>query len=97
MQQWPESISQTPTPPPGFGEITQSLHGDSPPRVLTGIPLELAEDQGPIQIVGSSMVSPHLFRDSALGAICIDMVTCSVSLVGMGLDPMMDDCHVPTL
>ena len=92
-----ESSSQLLTPPPGFAEIAQSLHGDSPPRIVAGIPLVVAEDHDPIQMIGSSMVSAHLFRDSASGAMCIDLVTCSLSLVGMGLDPMVDDHHVPTL
>ena len=52
-----------PTPPPGFAEITQSLCGDNLPRVVTGIPQELAKDQGPIQMIGSSRISTCLFRD----------------------------------
>ena len=96
MPQRPGSSSQHPTPPPVFAEITQSLHGDNPPRVVTGIPPELAEDQGPIQMVGSSMLSTQLFRDATSGAICIDMVTCSMSLVCIGLNPMADDHHIPT-
>ena len=88
---------QCPTPPPGFAEIAQSLCGDNPQRVVAGIPSELAEDQGPIQMVGSSMLSGHLFQDATSGTMCIDMVTCSVSLVVVGLNPMADECHIPTL
>ena len=39
--------SQCPTSQPGFAEIAPSLHGDKPPRVVTDIPPELAEDQDP--------------------------------------------------
>ena len=97
VPQWGEYTSQPPTPPPGFVEIAWSLCGDRPLRIVTGIPLELAEDQSPIQMIGSSMMSAYLVRDLTLGAICIDMVTCSMNLMGMGLNPTADDHHVPTL
>ena len=97
VPQQAESSSQPLTPPPGFAEIDQSLHGDNVLRVVTGIPQELAKDQGPIQMIGSSTISTHLFRDSASGVMCINMVTCAMSLVGVELDPMVDGWHVPTL
>ena len=77
MLQQAESDSQCLTPPPGFVEITWSLHRDGPLRVVTGIALELAKDQGPIQMVGSSMLSTQMFRDATSRAMCIDMVMCS--------------------
>ena len=67
MPQQAGSSSQCPIPPPGFVEIAWSLHGDNPPRVVAGIHLELAEDQGPIQMVGSFMLSAMLFRDVTSG------------------------------
>ena len=97
MPQQAESSSQLLTPPPGIAEITQSLHGDNLPRVVAGIPPELAKDQGPIQMVGSSMLSTQLFMDATSGAMCIDMVMYLMNLVCMGLNPMEDDHHVPTL
>ena len=66
-------------------------------RMVASISTDMAKDQDSIQMIGSSMVSTCLFRDSASGAMCIDMVTCSMSLVGMGLDPTVDDHHVPAL
>ena len=87
----------TPTPPPGFAEITQSLDGDSPPRIVTGIPPVEAEDQSPIQMIGFSMVSTCLFIDLASEAKHIDVITCSLSMVGMQLDPTVADCHALTL
>ena len=97
MPQQAESSSQPPTPPPGFAEITQSLHWDNPLRIVASIPLKEAKDQGSIQIIGSFMVSAHLFRDLASGAMCITLVMSSLSLVAVGLDPMADDHHVPTI
>ena len=97
VPQWADSTSQPPTPPPGFVEIAQSLCGHRPPRVVTCIPPELAKSQGPIQMIGSSMMSAHMVRDLTSGAMCIDMVVCSMNLVGMGLNPRVDDHHNPTL
>ena len=68
-------------------EITWSLHGDNPTRIVTGIPLEEAKGQDPIQMMGSSMVLGHHIRDLVSGVMCIDLVMCSLSLVGIELDP----------
>ena len=97
MPQQAGPSSQCTTPPPGFVEMAQSLHWDNLLRVVAGITPELVEDQGPIQMVGFSMLSAQLFQDAASGAMCIDMVACSMSMVGMGLNPMADDHHIPTL
>ena len=97
MPQQAESSRQLLTPPPGIAEITQSLHGDSPLRIVASIHQEMAEDWDPIQMIGSIMVSTCLFRDSASGAMCINMVTCSMNVVSMGPDPTADDYHVPAL
>ena len=48
-------------------------------------------------MIGSSMMFAHLVRDLTSGAMCIDMVMCSMNLVGMDLNPMVDDCHDPAL
>ena len=91
------TISQQPTPPPVFVEITQSLCRDNLLMVVAGIPLELAKDQGPIQMVVYTMLSVWLFQDATSGAMCIDMVMCSMNLVGMGIVPPVDDHPIPTL
>ena len=62
-----------------------------------GIPPEMAEEQGPIWMVGSTMFSTQLFQDSVLGATYIDMVTCSMSLVDMGFTPLAVDHSMPAL
>ena len=75
----------------------RSLHGDNPPWVIMGVPPELAKEQDPIRMVGSTMLSAQLFQDSMSGATYIDVVTCSMSLVGLGSTPLAVDCCMPTL
>ena len=48
-------------------------------------------------MVGSSMLSMQLFWDVTSGAMCIDMMMCSMNLVGMALIPMVDDHPIPAL
>ena len=67
------SNSQCSTPMPGFAEITQSLHGDNPPRVVTGIPPELAEDQGPIHMVGPPPCCPPSYSGMQHQGPCVLM------------------------
>ena len=43
------------------------------------------------------MFSTWLFQDETSGAMCIDMVMCSMNLVGVGFIPMADDHSIPTL
>ena len=62
-----------------------------------GILLELAEEQGPIQIVGSTMFSTRLIQDTVSGSTYINMLTCSMSLVGLGVTPSVGDCSMPAL
>ena len=56
-----DTTSQWQTPPPGFVEIAWSLCGDNPPRKVCNIPPDMAEEQDPIQMVGSTMFSAWLF------------------------------------
>ena len=62
-----------------------------------GVPPELAEDHDPIMMVGSTMFSTQLLQDSMSGATYINMVTCSMSLVGLGVTLSAVDCFMPTL
>ena len=91
------TVHQWPSPPPGFAEIAHSLHRDNLPQVVTGIPPELAEEQSPIQMVGSTMHSAQLFQSTTSGAMCIDMITCSMNLVDLGTVPPADNCPIPAL
>ena len=92
-----DTAHQWPPPLPGFAEIVQSLWGDNPPQVVMGIPPELAKDQGPIQMVGSTLLSAQLFQETTSCTMCIDMVTCLMNLVGVGIIHPADDHLIPTL
>ena len=77
-------------------EIAQSVHWDRPPRMLEGIPPEEVRDQDPLLVMGSSLVSTHLFMDPLSGSMYIDMVACPLSLVSLDPSPMaVGDCLVP--
>ena len=78
-------------------EIMRSLHGDNLPQVVMGVPLELAKEQDSIRMVGSIMFSAWPFQDSMSGATYINMVTCSMSLVGLRSTPLAVDHSMPTL
>ena len=62
-----DAIHWWPSSPPEFAEIAWCLCRDNLPWVVTGIPPELAEDQSPIQMVGSTMFSTQLFQDVTSG------------------------------
>ena len=70
---------------------------DNPPHEVMGIPLELAKEQGPIQVVGSTMFSARLVQDVISGSTYIDIMTCSMNLVGLGVTPPVGDHSMPTL
>ena len=92
-----DTIHRWLSPLPGFVEITWSLQGDNLSWVVTGIPPELAEDQSPIEMVGSTMFSAWLFQDVTSWSMCINMVTCSMNLVGIGIVHPADDHLIPAL
>ena len=93
---WEECSGQKLAPPPGFMGIMMSLHGDNPPHKVMSIPQGLAKEQGPIWIAESTMFPAQLLQDSLSGATYTDMMTCSMSLVGLGVTPSADDCSMPT-
>ena len=58
----------------------------SGPTSVISNPLKDAGE--PYEVMGSSvMVTQH----PTLGKMYIDMLTCTLSIVGLGLDPMADD------
>ena len=91
-----QSHCKPPCPMPGFAEIRQSLWGkgsrDSHPSVIIGIPPEEAEDQDQYEVMGSSMMAAHLLRHPTSGDMYIDLLTCTMSIVDLGPNPMADDC-----
>ena len=78
-------------------QIVRSLHGDSPPQVGKDLPPELVEEQEPIRMMGSTMFSAQLLQDVVSGATYTNMVTCCMSLVGLGVMSMVVECFMPTL
>ena len=75
----------------------RSLWEDNPPHEVVGIPPELDREQGPIQVAGSSMLSTRLIQDMISGSTYINVMTCSMSLMGLGVTPSVGDCSMPTL
>ena len=71
--------------------------GADPPCEVMSIPPELAEEQGPIQIAGSTMFSTRLIQDAISGSTYINMMTYSLSLVGLGVTPLVGDHSMLTL
>ena len=59
-----------------------------------GITPELAKEQDPIWMAGSTMFSAWLFQDAVSGATYINMVTCLMSLMVMGFTPLVVDCSM---
>ena len=78
-------------------EIARSLHGYDTLCVVMGVPPELAKEQDPIWVVGSTMFSARLFQDVVSGTMYIDMMTCLMSLVGLEVTPLVVDHSMPTL
>ena len=62
-----------------------------------GVPPELAKEQDPIRMMVSMMFSAQLLQDSVSGATYIDMVICSLSLVGLVVTPSVFDHSMPAL
>ena len=71
--------------------------GDNPPHEVVGIQLELAKEKGPIKVVGPAMFSARLVQDTISGSTYINVMTCSMSLVGLGVTPLAGDHSMPTL
>ena len=51
----------------------------------------------PIWVAGSTMFSASLFQDAVSGTTYINMVTCSMSLVGLRLTPLAVAHSMPAL
>ena len=85
-------------PPPGFVEITKSLQGHNPPHESVEVPSELTKRLVPlVGTMMATMVSMWLCQDVMSGITYVDMVTCSMSFVGLGATPMVVDLPMPTL
>ena len=85
-----------PSPPPEFANIAWSLHGDTPPQTVTGIPSGLDREQSLIWVAGTTLFFTSLTPDEA-GTVCVDLVTCQMRIMAMGPSPEVDLCSMPTL
>ena len=63
----------------GFADIASILQRGPLPQT----PLRLIEEQAPTPMVGSTMVMSWMIQD-AWGNLSINMVTCQMSVMGMG-------------
>ena len=94
MMQLPEHKSSCPQP--GFVEIVRSLWGgECSPQIDIGVPA--GEDEESCKAVGSSVMATWLFWHPTLGEMFIDMVTCILSVVDLGVDSMAEVCLVLAL
>ena len=58
--------------------------------VITGILCKEITD--PYEVMGSAVMATRLLRYPTTGAIFIDIKFCAEGIVGLGLDPMANDC-----
>ena len=85
-------------PPLTLAEITQSMHGDEPLRMVKGIPPKEAGGQDPLLVMGSSLVSTHLLLDQLSGSTYINIIASSLNLVSLNPSPLsVVDCPMPAL
>ena len=70
-------------PLPRFAEVASSLWGEHSPQMVIGVPA--GEEEESFKPVGS------------LSDMYIDILTCTVSSVDLGIDPMVEDHPVPAL
>ena len=68
----------------------------SGPMSVVGILPEEAEDQDQFKVMWSSVIAAQLFRHPALGEMYIDLLTCTLSVMDLGVNPMAD-CPILTL
>ena len=69
-------------PPLGIADIVNTLWRSQQPQTQ----LELTEEQAPTPVAGSTLVMSQMTQD-AWGNLSVDMVTCQLSIMGMGSTP----------
>ena len=68
---------------------------ESGPTSVICLPPKEARD--PYKVIGSSVTVTQLIWHPILGEMYIDMLTCMLSIVGLGLDPVVEDHHALAL
>ena len=75
-------------------EIVQAMQGKEPMESglpsITGVPSEEVIDL--YEVMGSAVMTTHLLWHPIMGEVFIDIQSCALRIVGLGLDPMADDC-----
>ena len=72
---------------PAWGQLTPCSYGH---------PSRFSQGTGPHMGSGVTLFSARLFQDAVSGAMYINMMTCSRSLVGLGVTPLVGDHSMPT-
>ena len=90
-----QSEHKSSCPPPVFVEITRSLWGECSQLVAVGVPA--GEDEVPYEAFCSSIMATQLFWHPTSGEMFTDMLTCTLSVVDLGVDPMVEVHLVPAL
>ena len=82
-------------PPPGFLGIVRSLWGEHSLQIVIRVPAR--EYEKSYKAVGSSIMVTQLLWHPTLGEMFIDMLTCTLSVVDLGVDLMVVVCPGPAL
>ena len=84
-----QSEHKSSCPLPGFVEIVRSLWGQGSLWIVISVPPEEAEES--YEAVGSSIMATQLFQHPTSGEMYVNMLTCTLSAVDLGIDPMAED------
>ena len=79
----------------GFVEIVRSLQGEHSLQIVNNVHPEDTEES--YEAVGSSIMATQLFWHPTSGEMYIDMLTCMLSVVDLGVDPMAEVHLFPAL
>ena len=74
----------------GFADIPRILQRSQPLQS----PLRLIEEKAPTPMVGSTLVVSQMIQD-AWGNLSVDMMTCQLSVIGMGPTPTVTVSEMP--
>ena len=88
-----KSDYKPPCPLLGFAEITQATQGEGSvkrgPTLVMGVLSKEAEDT--YEVMGSLIMVAQLIQHPTSEEMYINMLTCTLSIVGLRLDPLVDD------
>ena len=85
---------------PGFAEITQTLGGKNPWRVAHCWSLLAFHPKRPInlyKVMGTPVTATSLLQHQTTGEVLVHIQFCSKGIVGLGLNPVVDNCPALTI